>query len=55
MSDGLTLGQLVIQLGLSTRRIAVEVNRAIVPRDAYDTYALAEGDTIEIVHFVGGG
>jgi thiamine biosynthesis protein ThiS len=55
LSDGLTLGQLVIQLGLSTRRIAVEVNRAIVPRDAYDTYALAEGDTIEIVHFVGGG
>ncbi len=55
MSDGLTLGQLVAQLGLSTRRIAVEVNREIVPRDAYDTYTLAEGDGIEVVHFVGGG
>jgi sulfur carrier protein len=55
LSDGLTVGRLVTQLGLSARRVAVEVNREIVPRDAYDTHALTEGDTIEIVHFVGGG
>ena len=37
-----------------TRR-AVEVNRDIIPRDEYATCRLQPGDTIEIVHFVGGG
>ena len=36
-------------------RVAVELNRAIVPRDQWDQTQLAEGDQLEIVHFVGGG
>jgi sulfur carrier protein len=36
-------------------RVAVELNRDIVPRDRWTQTALAEGDRLEIVHFVGGG
>ena len=52
---GATVADLVTALGLGPRRIAVEVNREIVPRAAYGETPLAEGDTIEIIHFVGGG
>ncbi|WP_374570331.1 sulfur carrier protein ThiS [Phenylobacterium sp.] len=46
---------LVAALGLDARKVAVERNLEIVPRSAYDTTALADGDRIEIVHFIGGG
>lgn len=51
----LTLAALVDLLGLDPRKLAVERNREIVPRSAYSSTALAEGDALEIVHFVGGG
>jgi thiamine biosynthesis protein ThiS len=50
-----TVAALVGELGLSQRRIAVEINREIVARDAYSMRILTDGDQIEIVHFVGGG
>jgi thiamine biosynthesis protein ThiS len=53
--EGMTVAELVTELGLGTRRIAVEVNRAIIPRDEYATCRLRAGDHVEIVHFVGGG
>ena len=46
---------LVAALGLDTRKVAVERNLEIVPRSAYPRTALADGDRIEIVHFIGGG
>ncbi|HEY8574451.1 sulfur carrier protein ThiS [Phenylobacterium sp.] len=46
---------LVAQLGLDARKVAVERNLEIVPRSAYAETALADGDRIEIVHFIGGG
>ncbi len=49
------LGELVARLGLDSRKVAVERNFAIVPRSAYAATRLAEGDRIEIVHFIGGG
>lgn len=55
LADGVTVHQLVDQLDLSERRIAVEVNRDIVPREAYASRALRDGDVVEIVHFIGGG
>ncbi len=55
LADGSTVSDLVRQLGLSQRRIAIEINRAIVARETYDSQPLADGDEIEIVHFVGGG
>ena len=50
-----SLGKLLEQLGLSGKRIAVEVNRDIVPRSDYDSYQLSENDTVEIVNAIGGG
>jgi thiamine biosynthesis protein ThiS len=50
-----TLLDLVTDLGLQGKRIAVEINRNIIPRDEYATRRLRAGDEIEIVHFVGGG
>jgi sulfur carrier protein len=46
---------LVVALGLDPRKVAVERNLEIVPRSAYGRTALADGDRIEIVHFIGGG
>lgn len=51
----LTLAGLVDQLRLDPRKLAVERNREIVPRSSYSSTALAPGDVLEIVHFVGGG
>lgn len=54
--DGpLTVGELVTALGLEPRKLAVELNREIVPKSAYGQIRLTEGDALEIVHFVGGG
>lgn len=55
LSEGLTLADLLRQLQLNQRRIAVEVNREIVARELYAAHTLTDGDDIEIVHFVGGG
>ena len=46
---------IVTGLGLDPRKIAVERNLEIVPRSAYDLTAVAAGDRLEIVHFIGGG
>jgi sulfur carrier protein len=50
-----TVAQLLLQQGLAERRVAVEVNGAIVPRGAHATRQLLEGDRLEIVHELGGG
>jgi thiamine biosynthesis protein ThiS len=50
-----TLAALVESLGMKTDRIAVELNRDIVPRDRWTETVLHEGDRLEVVHFVGGG
>jgi sulfur carrier protein len=49
------LSELLEMLDLGGKRIAVEVNREIVPRSEYDNYTLSESDTIEIVNAIGGG
>jgi sulfur carrier protein len=53
--DPLTLAALVDQLSMKSDRVAVELNREIVPRDRWAETRLNEGDRLEIVHFVGGG
>lgn len=52
---GMTVGQLLIELGLGGRRVAVERNKAVVPRAAHADTALTDGDHLELVTFVGGG
>ena len=46
---------LLESLGLDPAKIAVERNLEIVPRSTYGQVALADGDRLEIVHFIGGG
>ena len=46
---------LVATLGFDRSKVAVERNLAIVPRSLWAATPLADGDRIEIVHFVGGG
>ena len=53
--EGLTVKDLVAHLGLEGGPVAVEINREIVPRAEHAARKIARGDTIEIVHFVGGG
>ena len=50
-----TLAALVVELGLDVRKIAMEHNAEIIARARYDQLRLAEGDVIEIIHFMGGG
>jgi sulfur carrier protein len=50
-----TLAALVESLGMKADRVAVELNRDIVPRDRWAETRLTDGDRLEVVHFVGGG
>ena len=53
---GTTLGDLLRSLALDPRMVVIEHNRSILrDRSTYDTLVLDSGDTLEIVHFVGGG
>jgi len=55
LPEGLTAAELVERVGLADQRIALEVNREIVPRSEYETTRLSEGDRVEIVRAIGGG
>ena len=50
-----TVAALLAELRLDRRKVAVERNLEIVPRSTWDATALAPGDRLEIVHFIGGG
>jgi sulfur carrier protein len=51
----LTLARLMEHLGMKLDRVAVELNREIVPRTQWAETQLSDGDQLEIVQFVGGG
>lgn len=53
--QNLSAAELIEQLGLSGRRLALEVNLEIVPRSRFATHRLSEGDRVEIVQAIGGG
>lgn len=55
LADIRTVADLVADLGLDGRRLAVEHNGEIVPRGERERRELAEGDRVEIVHAIGGG
>ena len=52
---GITVRGLLESLALEPRLVVVERNREILSRQRYDEVQLREGDTLELVHFVGGG
>lgn len=53
--DSQTVTELLETLAIDPRRVAVELNMEILPKAAYATTTLSAGDSMEIVHFVGGG
>ena len=55
IDNAATLAQLVEQLGLAGKRIAVEVNDELVPRSEHAQHRLQGGDRVEIVQAIGGG
>lgn len=55
VQDNFTIVQLLETLNLTNKRLAVEVNLAIVPRSKFETYILTQGDQVEIVQAIGGG
>ena len=55
ISDPLTINGLLKHIGLDDRKVAIERNLEIVPKSNYSVTNIADGDQIEIVHFIGGG
>jgi sulfur carrier protein len=55
VADALTMAELIAQLRLADRRLAVEVNAELVPRSRFEEHRLAPQDRVEIIHAVGGG
>jgi len=52
---GLTVNEMLAQLGIPAGRVAIEYNQDILPRSRWDQTHIKHGDRFEIVHFVGGG
>ncbi|WP_405051815.1 sulfur carrier protein ThiS [Sphingomonas sp.] len=52
---GLSIAQMLGELGLDPLRVAVERNLEVVPRTSLSEVPVEDGDTFEVVHFVGGG
>ena len=55
LPEGINAAQLVERLGLTNERLAMEVNREILPRSSFEAHILQAGDQIEIVRAIGGG
>ena len=55
VSGGATIADMLSELGLDPRKVAVERNLEIVPRSILGDVRVEDGDAYEIVHFVGGG
>ena len=55
IGGGMSVADLVREIGLDPKKVAVERNLEIIPRSTLADVMLADGDQLEIVHFVGGG
>ena len=55
LPPGTTLSDLLCRLEIAPVMVAVELNREIVPKSLYEQREIRDGDSVEIVHFVGGG
>lgn len=53
--DGITLSGMVAHFDLAEKRVAIELNKSVIRRNNWPETKVAEGDRVEIVHFVGGG
>ncbi len=55
VTNDIFLSRLVSLLGLTGRRLAVEINQEVISRSRYDGIRIRPGDKIEIIHAIGGG
>ena len=53
--DNLSASELILSLGLANKRLALEINREIVPRSTFESHIIHADDKVEIVHGIGGG
>ena len=53
--NGKSVSEVLSEMDISSQRVAVELNEEIVPKARYDETILRDGDTVEVVRFVGGG
>lgn len=53
--EGMTVSNLIAEMGFSEAMVAVELNLDILPRDSFSSTVIKENDCIEVVRFVGGG
>jgi sulfur carrier protein len=49
------VSRLLTELKLKPNRVAVEINRAVIPKAEYERTVINEGDHVEVINFVGGG
>jgi sulfur carrier protein len=55
LDHSLTVSELLMQLGATGKRVAVEVNQEIVPRSEHTNFKLNDNDRVEVVQAIGGG
>ena len=55
LEAGMHLDSLLTHFKLKKDMVVIELNRVVPPKEAYGTTFLQEGDTVEIVKFLGGG
>lgn len=55
LGDNINVLQLLEELGLTEKRLAVEINQQIIPRSDFQSFILSEKDNVEIVQAIGGG
>jgi len=53
--DNLSASELILSLGLANKRLALEINREIVPCSTFENHIIHPDDKVEIVHAIGGG
>jgi len=55
LAEPASVADLLARMDLAGRRVAVELNLEIVPRSSHASVLLREGDSVEVVHAIGGG
>ena len=55
LDNKITLENLLIEISVSTKYMAIEVNEMIIPKSQYENYRLKDGDVVEVINAVGGG
>ena len=55
LKNGMRIPNLAKELGLNLSKVAIEINKSVIPREEYKKLILKKGDKIEIVTFLGGG